>query len=126
LPTCIPSPFIIFVHPITPSLTKQALKFLLLIDLLFPSLDLVSLFQMAATQVGRDFFADSVVTFVKKYNFDGLDVDWEYPAQRGGTPDDKVNKQSSEMWEVSYYTTIEFETYPSHTVPDPKNTHLPK
>jgi chitinase len=47
--------------------------------------------QMAATQVGRDFFADSVVTFVKKYNFDGLDVDWEYPTQRGGAPEDKEN-----------------------------------
>lgn len=52
---------------------------------------------MAATQVGRDFFADSVVTFVKANNFDGLDVDWEYPTQRGGTPEDKVNKQCSEM-----------------------------
>jgi len=47
--------------------------------------------QMAATQVGRDFFADSVVTFVKANNFDGLDVDWEYPTQRGGTPEDKEN-----------------------------------
>jgi len=80
---------------------------------------------MAATQVGRDFFADSVVTFVKKYNFDGLDVDWEYPTQRGGTPEDRVNKQCSEMWEVSCYTTIKFETYPLHRVPDQKNTHLP-
>ena len=80
---------------------------------------------MAATQVGRDFFADSVVTFVKKYNFDGLDVDWEYPTQRGGTPEDRVNKQCSEMWEVSCYTTIKFETYPLHRVPDKKNTHLP-
>jgi len=71
---------------------------------------------MAATQVGRDFFADSVVTFVKKHNFDGLDVDWEYPTQRGGTREDKVNKQCSEMWEVSCYTTIKFETYPLHSV----------
>jgi len=47
--------------------------------------------QMAATQVGRDFFADSVVTFLKKYNFDGLSVDWEYPTQRGGYPEDKEN-----------------------------------
>jgi GH18 family chitinase len=80
---------------------------------------------MAATKVGRDFFADSVVTFVKKYNFDGLDMDWEYPTQRGGTPADKVNKQFSETWEVSCYTTIKFKTYPLYTVPDPKNTHLP-
>lgn len=80
---------------------------------------------MAATQAGRDFFANSVVTFVQKYNFHGLDVDWEYPTQRGGVPEDKVNKQCSEMCEVSCYTIIKFETYPLHTVPDPKNTHLP-
>jgi len=54
---------------------------------------------MADTKDERDRFADSVVTFVKTYNFDGLDLDWEYPTQRGGKPEDKVNKQCSEMWE---------------------------
>lgn len=47
--------------------------------------------EMAASEVGRSTFADSVVTFVKKYNFDGLDLDWEYPTQRGGTREDKEN-----------------------------------
>jgi chitinase len=49
---------------------------------------------MAASEAGRSTFADSVVTFVKKYKFDGLDLDWEYPTQRGGTHEDKVNKHN--------------------------------
>lgn len=49
-------------------------------------------FQMAATEAGRNNFTDSAVSFVKKYNFDGLDLDWEYPTQRGGSPKDKVHQ----------------------------------
>jgi hypothetical protein len=97
------------------------LKYLILTDFLFPSAELVSLFQMAATEAARNTFADSVVTFVQKYNFDGLDMDWEYPTQRGGTPQDKVNEQFSEMLEVFCYTSIKLETDPLYKAPDPKN-----
>ncbi|KAH6937736.1 hypothetical protein HPB50_003743 [Hyalomma asiaticum] len=46
---------------------------------------------MAQQPAARKVFAESVVDFCKKYNFDGLDLDWEYPAARGGKPEDKAN-----------------------------------
>lgn len=46
---------------------------------------------MASTPEGRQRFAQSVLGFLNKYGFDGLDFDWEYPAARGGGPQDKQN-----------------------------------
>ncbi|XP_076304901.1 acidic mammalian chitinase-like isoform X2 [Tachypleus tridentatus] len=46
---------------------------------------------MAANPASRKVFIESVVQFLKDYNFDGLDLDWEYPAARGGKPEDKQN-----------------------------------
>ncbi|KAF4532929.1 hypothetical protein B566_EDAN015641 [Ephemera danica] len=34
-------------------------------------------------------FVDNLYNFVKQYGFNGLDLDWEYPAQRGGIAADK-------------------------------------
>ncbi|KAF2885389.1 hypothetical protein ILUMI_20787 [Ignelater luminosus] len=39
----------------------------------------------------RQKFIASAVDFIRKYNFDGLDLDWEFPGKRGGSPDDKLN-----------------------------------
>lgn len=36
-------------------------------------------------------FYMSYVECFRKYNFDGLDLDWEYPAKRGGAPADREN-----------------------------------
>ena len=51
--------------------------------------------EMAATEETRKQFVGSVVTFIKKYNLDGLDIDWEYPGLPGAGnpygPQDKEN-----------------------------------
>ncbi|KAK4287587.1 hypothetical protein Pmani_039342 [Petrolisthes manimaculis] len=47
--------------------------------------------QMAADATKRQTFITSTVEMLKEHNFDGLDLDWEYPTQRGGAPEDKVN-----------------------------------
>ena len=39
----------------------------------------------------RSKFVENVLQFVKKYKFDGFDLDWEYPAKRGGNVDDVQN-----------------------------------
>jgi len=47
--------------------------------------------EMVADADKRKNFTESVVAFCKEHNFDGLDLDWEYPGKRGGSPDDKAN-----------------------------------
>lgn len=50
---------------------------------------------MAADPTQRSKFVTSVLNFVLTYGFDGFDFDWEYPANRGGDPIDKVLSNSS-------------------------------
>ncbi|XP_026316249.1 probable chitinase 2 [Hyposmocoma kahamanoa] len=47
--------------------------------------------RMAETRENREKFIKSVLVFLDTYKFDGLDLDWEYPAIRDGRPIDKVN-----------------------------------
>uniref|UniRef100_A0A182K0A3 GH18 domain-containing protein n=1 Tax=Anopheles christyi TaxID=43041 RepID=A0A182K0A3_9DIPT len=45
---------------------------------------------MANSDLLRAVFVESAVSFVKRYGFDGFDIDWEYPTLRGGSVDDRV------------------------------------
>ncbi|ESO96695.1 hypothetical protein LOTGIDRAFT_143732 [Lottia gigantea] len=45
--------------------------------------------ELASTWQTRNQFAKNVIKYLRKYGFDGLDMDWEFPAARGSPPGDK-------------------------------------
>lgn len=48
---------------------------------------------MASSTSSRSVFINSLIGWLRQYNFDGVDMDWEFPAyaSRGGVPADYTN-----------------------------------
>ncbi|XP_049943197.1 chitotriosidase-1-like [Schistocerca serialis cubense] len=46
---------------------------------------------MASTATSRSAFATNAVSFLQQYGFKGLQLDWQYPGQRGGSAADREN-----------------------------------
>jgi hypothetical protein len=48
---------------------------------------------LAKSTAAQDAFFESLITFMRRHNFDGVDLDWEYPVadDRGGIADDYEN-----------------------------------
>ena len=81
-----------FVSIITQSLTNIPLHFPSFI-LIYAgwNFDQTRFSYAASTPSTRSAFAQSVVDFLNAYDFDGIDLDWEYPVTRQGTPADYAN-----------------------------------
>ena len=46
------------------------------------------------TQANRKAFIDDSITFLRQHGFDGIDLHWMFPTQRGGNQNDKARYSS--------------------------------
>ncbi len=61
---------------------------------------------VALTDKSRITFANSCVDFIKKYGFDGIDIDWEFPVS-GGLPTNKYRKEDKQNFTLLLKTIRE-------------------
>ncbi|MCS7201316.1 MAG: glycoside hydrolase family 18 protein [Dictyoglomus sp.] len=50
---------------------------------------------VAFSSENREIFAKSCIDFIREYNFDGIDIDWEFPVE-GGLPTNKYRPEDKE------------------------------
>ncbi|XP_055374396.1 chitinase-3-like protein 1 [Condylostylus longicornis] len=61
--------------------------------------------EAAKDPIKRRTFIETSIEFALKHNFDGIDMDWEYPAQRGG--DVEVDKANFVIWMKEFKEELE-------------------
>ncbi|XP_050392559.1 chitotriosidase-1 [Patella vulgata] len=55
------------------------------------SFGIVPFTELANTSESIDEFCENAIKYLRKWDFDGLDLDWEYPTERGGGMEDREN-----------------------------------